>query len=251
MGKSDILYKKELTEYGGRGVWFVQTDKILMVDSAWSNCELLRRKVESRNARLLQEPDFERGIRRFNEEAPSFVIVNANAGRDVNEFIAQIRKNSNIPVLVMAQEPQVLDRITALEVGADDYISVPFDPDEVIARIRAIYRRYNSKSGLGKNSREVVYPGLHINLTNYELTLDGVPYTLPPKELNLLFLMASNPNLVFTREQLMDRVWGFECYSDLRTVDVHIKRLRQKLAGHEKGWAIVTVRGVGYKFSTK
>ncbi len=226
-------------------------DKILMVDNKWSNCELLRPKIESRNIQFLQESDFERGIKRFKEETPVFVIVNANAGSDLNGFLTRIRENSKIPILVMAENSRPIERITALEVGADDYIAVPFDPDEVIARIRAIYRRYSTRASVGKSSQEIIYPGLRINLTNYELALDGRLVKIPPKELNLLYLMASNPNIVFSREQLMDRVWGFECYSDLRTVDVHIKRLRQKLQGHEKGWAIVTIRGVGYKFSTK
>ena len=225
-------------------------DKILMIDIKWNNCEAMRQKLESRNFAFLQESDFERGIKTFSDEAPVFVIVNTSAGADVNGFLGEIRKNSRIPVIVISENSNPLDRITALEIGADDYVSIPYDEDELVARIRAILRRSNRES-FNASSQEIIYPGLHINLTNYELTLDGELVSVPPKELNLLYLMASNPNMVFSREQIMDRIWGFECYSDLRTVDVHVKRIREKLKGHEKGWEILTVRGVGYKFSTK
>lgn len=225
-------------------------EKILMIDAKWHNCEVMRHKLENRNFIFLQESDLERGLKRFEEETPDFVVVNTSAGYDLNGFLSEMRKNSQIPVIVIGENSQPIDRITALEIGADDYVSVPYNEDELVARIRAVIRRYNRES-FAKSSKEIIYPGIHINLTNYELTLDGELITAPPKELNLLYLLASNPNMVFSREQIMDRIWGFECYSDLRTVDVHVKRLREKLQGHEKGWRISTVRGVGYKFSTK
>ena len=225
-------------------------EKILMIDGKWNNCEAMRHKLENRNFVFLQESDFEHGLKRFEEETPALVIVNASSGSDLNGFLSEIRKNSQNPVLVISENSQPIDRITALEIGADDYVTIPYDTDELVARVRAILRRYNRESFV-KSSQEIIYPGIHINLTNYELTLDGELVKIPPKELNLLYLLASNPNMVFTREQIMDRIWGFECYSDLRTVDVHVKRLREKLEGHEKGWRITTIRGVGYKFSTK
>ena len=225
-------------------------EKILMIDAKWNNCEAMRHKLENRNFVFLQESDFERGLKRFEEETPALVIVNASSGNDINSFLSEIRKNSQIPVIVTSENSQPLDRITALEIGADDYVIIPYDIDELVARVRAILRRYNRDS-FTKSNLEIIYPGLNINLTNYELILDGELVKIPPKELNLLYLLASNPNMVFSREQLMDRIWGFECYSDLRTVDVHVKRVRQKLEGHEKGWRLDTVRGVGYKFSTK
>ena len=225
-------------------------DKILMVDSKWNNCETMRIKLEKRNFIFLQEADFEHGIKRFQEETPDFVLVNASAGNDVNSFLSEIRKNSNIPIVVIGENPQIIDKITALEIGADDYVNIPYDTDELVARIRAVFRRYNRES-FSNSNQEIIYPGLRINLNNYELILDGELVKIPPKELNLLYLLASNANMVFSREQLMDRIWGFECYSDLRTVDVHVKRIREKLSGHEKGWSLTTVRGVGYKFSTK
>jgi len=228
----------------------VTREKILMIDGKWNNCEAMRHKLENRNFVFLQESDFDRGLKRFEEETPAFVIANASSGTDLNSFLSEIRKNSKIPVLITGENTSPIDRITALEIGADDYVTIPYDTDELVARVRAILRRCNSES-FAKSSQEIIYPGMNINLTNYELTLDGELVKIPPKELNLLYLLASNPNMVFSREQIMDRIWGFECYSDLRTVDVHVKRLREKLQGHEKGWRLTTIRGVGYKFSTK
>lgn len=228
----------------------MKNDKILMIDNEWSHLEILRKRLENQGFVVLHEADFVRGFKRFVEETPSFVMVNISSGDDVNYFIAQIRKNSNIPIVVLGENTRPVDRITALEIGADDYVSIPFDMDEVIARVRAVMRRY-TKDEFSSNKNEIILPGLRISKTDYEIVVDGIAYELPSKELNLIYLLASNPNIVFTREQLMDRIWGFECYSDLRTVDVHIKRLREKIKGHEKGWAITTVRGVGYKFSSK
>lgn len=228
----------------------MKNDKILMIDNQWSHLEILRKRLENQGFIVLHEADFSRGFKRFVEETPSFVMVNISSGDDVNYFIAQVRKNSNIPIIVLGENTRPVDRITALEIGADDYVSIPFDMDEMIARVRAVMRRYN-KDEFSSNKNEIIFPGLRISKTDYEIVVDGIVHELPSKELNLIYLLASNPNIVFTREQLMDRIWGFECYSDLRTVDVHIKRLREKIKGHEKGWAITTVRGVGYKFSSK
>lgn len=228
----------------------MKQEKILIVDAQWGYVELLRRKLEAKGFSVMQETDFVRGIKRFREETPDFVLVHADERGEINEFLSEMRKCSDIPCMVIKEQPETLEKITALEIGADDYISIPVEADEILARIRAIGRRYN-KSDFKKAEQEVVYPGIRVDLNHYELTLDGENVKIPPKELSLLYLLASNPNLVFTREQLMDRIWGFECYSDMRTVDVHIKRLREKLKGHEKGWSLSTIRGVGYKFSTK
>ncbi len=228
----------------------MRQDKILMIDNQWNHLEVLRKRLENQNYVVLHEADFARGYKSFLEETPSMILVNISAGNDVNQLIAQIRKKSNIPIIVLGENVRTVDRITALEIGADDYISIPIDIDETVARVRAVMRRYN-KNEYQTNTKEIILPGLRISQSNYEIVLDGETYDLPPKELNLLYLLASNPNMVFSREQLMDRIWGFECYSDLRTVDVHVKRLREKLKGHENGWSLSTVRGVGYKFSTK
>ena len=228
----------------------MKQEKILIIDAEWSYVELLRRKLEAKGFTVMQEPDFSRGIKRFREETPTIVLAHADVQGEVNDFLSEMRKSSDVPALLMKENPELLEKITALEIGADDYIPIPTDAEEIIARIRSILRRYN-KSSLQKNIMEVIYPGIRVDLSRYELTLDGQNIKIPPKELNLLYLLSSNPNMVFSREQLMDRIWGFECYSDMRTVDVHIKRLREKLRGHEKGWSLVTVRGAGYKFSTK
>lgn len=228
----------------------MKQDKILMIDNQWNHLEVLRKRLENQNYIVLHESDFARGYKSFLEETPSMIIINISAGNDVNQLIAQIRKKSNIPLIILGENTRPIDRITALEIGADDYISIPIDIDETVARVRAVMRRY-TKDEYQKGAKEIILPGIRISQSNYEIILDGETYELPPKELNLLYMLASNPNIVFTREQLMDRIWGFECYSDLRTVDVHIKRLREKLSGHENGWSLNTVRGVGYKFSTK
>ena len=162
----------------------------------------------------------------------------------------EIRKTSDTPIIMLTAKGETFDKILGLELGADDYVSKPFDAKEVIARIKAVLRR----SGEGdKNSKikEVRFDKLCINLTNYELIVDGVRIDTPPKELELVYHLASNPNRVYTRDQLLDEVWGFDYYGDSRTVDVHVKRLREKLENVSDSWSLKTVWGVGYKFEVK
>ena len=148
---------------------------------------------------------------------------------------------------------EVFDKVLGLELGADDYIIKPFDSKEMVARVRAVLRRYQpvkSESVSSEKSKCVEYPGLIINLTNYSVLVDGNQVDMPPKELELLYFLASSPNQVFTREQLLDQIWGYEYIGDTRTVDVHIKRLREKIKDHES-WKLSTVWGIGYKFEVK
>ena len=161
-----------------------------------------------------------------------------------------IRKKSNCPIIMITAKGETFDKVLGLELGADDYIVKPFEAKEVVARIKAVMRR-TGKSSSANDIKEVSYDKLVVNMTKYELKVDGKVVDTPPKELELLYHLASNPNRVYTRDQLLNEVWGFEYYGDSRTVDVHIKRLREKLEGVSDKWSLKTVWGVGYKFEVK
>ena len=162
----------------------------------------------------------------------------------------EIRKFSDKPIIMLTAKGETFDKVLGLELGADDYVTKPFDTKEVVARIKAVLRRTAPASDTS-DVKEVNYDKLSINLTNYEMKVNGVSVDTPPKELELIYHLASNPNRVFTRDQLLDEVWGFDYYGDSRTVDVHIKRLREKLEGVSDKWELKTVWSVGYKFETK
>ena len=151
---------------------------------------------------------------------------------------------------MLSAKGETFDKVLGLELGADDYVTKPFDTKEIVARIKAVLRRSAGSAGPA-NSKEVNFDKLSINLENYEMKVNGVQVDTPPKELELIFHLASNPNRVFSRDQLLDEVWGFDYYGDSRTVDVHVKRLREKLEGVSDKWELKTVWGVGYKFETK
>ena len=162
----------------------------------------------------------------------------------------ELRKKSECPIIMITAKGETFDKVLGLELGADDYVVKPFEPKEIIARIKAVMRR-TGKASAETDKKEVSYDKLTVNMTKYELKVDGKVVDTPPKELELLFHLASNPNRVYTRDQLLDEVWGFEYYGDSRTVDVHIKRLREKLEGVSDKWSLKTVWGVGYKFEVK
>lgn len=162
----------------------------------------------------------------------------------------EIRKKSNCPIIMITAKGETFDKVLGLELGADDYVVKPFDAKEIVARIKAVTRR-TGKPAVENDVKEVSYDKLTVNMTRYELKVDGKVVETPPKELELLYHLASNPNRVYTRDQLLDEVWGFEYYGDSRTVDVHIKRLREKLEGVSDQWSLKTVWGVGYKFEVK
>ena len=160
-----------------------------------------------------------------------------------------IRQTSSIPIIMLTAKGEEIDRILGLELGADDYIVKPFDMKELVARIKAVIRRFQVAEAPEK---ELVFPGLTINISQYTVTYMGKPLEMPPREIELLYFLASHPGMVFTREQLLEQVWGYDYFGDSRTVDVHVKRLREKLSGGEElGWQIKTVWGVGYKFEVK
>ena len=167
------------------------------------------------------------------------------------ELFRTLRAESTVPVIFLTALGDITDRIVGLELGADDYVVKPFDTKEIVARIKAVLRRSSPAGTAEGEVKEVSYDKLTVNMTRYELKVDGKVVDAPPKELELLFHLASHPNRVFTRDQLLDEVWGFEYYGDSRTVDVHIKRLREKLEGVSDQWSLKTVWGVGYKFEVK
>ena len=175
-------------------------------------------------------------------------------GIDGYQVCREIRARSNVPIIMLSAKGEVFDKVLGLELGADDYIMKPFDSKEMVARVRAVLRRYQAapKSDSDTESRGkcVSHPGITINLTNYSVVVDGQTVDMPPKELELLYFLAASPNQVFTREQLLDQIWGYEYIGDTRTVDVHIKRLREKIKDHDS-WSLSTVWGIGYKFEVK
>ena len=195
--------------------------------------------------------DGEEGLEKFNAVKPDMVLLDVMMPRmDGLEVRRRIRKAGNTPVMMLTAKGETFDKVLGLELGADDYVTKPFDTKEVVARIKAVLRRTAPASDTS-DVKEVNYDKLSINLTNYEMKVNGVSVDTPPKELELIYHLASNPNRVFTRDQLLDEVWGFDYYGDSRTVDVHIKRLREKLEGVSDKWELKTVWSVGYKFETK
>ena len=221
--------------------------KVLIVDDDTNICELLRLYLEKDGFDTVIANDGEAAIVKFNLEEPDMVLLDIMLPKlDGWQVCRTIRKNSNVPIIMLTAKGETFDKILGLDLGADDYVTKPFDSKEVVARVRAVLRR--SASGDENAEKIVKYDKLIVNLTNYEMIVDGKPVDTPPKELELVYHLASNPNRVYSRDQLLDEVWGFEYYGDSRTVDVHVKRLREKLEGVSDKWALKTVWGVGYKF---
>ena len=173
-------------------------------------------------------------------------------GMDGYQVCREIRQRSNVPIIMLSAKGEIFDKVLGLELGADDYIIKPFDSKELVARVKAVLRRFQpDKNGTDNPKGKIVeYPDLIVNQTNYSVIYRGKTIDMPPKELELLYFLAASPNQVFTREQLLDHIWGYEYMGDTRTVDVHIKRLREKIKDHEE-WSISTVWGIGYKFEVK
>lgn len=183
-------------------------------------------------------------LKRFHEVQPSLVILDVMLpGMDGWGVLEKLRKESAVPVIMLTAKGDTIDRIQGLDAGADDYIVKPFEAKELLARIKAVLRR----SAAPENEKEISYPGLSVSLDNYSAVLDGKQIDMPPKEIELLFFLASREGKVFTREQLLEQVWGFDFFGDSRTVDVHVKRIREKI-GERPDWELKTVWGVGYKF---
>lgn len=223
--------------------------KILVVDDDTNICELLRLYLEKEGYIVNTVNDGETAIRAFYEFNPELVLLDVMLPKmDGWQVVREIRKTSEKPIIMVSAKGETFDKVLGLELGADDYITKPFDMKEVLARIKAVLRRTSTSET--EEKKRVEYDGLYVNLSNYELKIRDKVVSAPPKELELLYHLASNPNHVFTRDQLLDEVWGFDYYGDSRTVDVHIKRLREKLEGVSNQWELKTVWGVGYKFET-
>lgn len=229
----------------------MEKQKILVVDDDSNICELLRMYLEKDGFDTAIASDGEKALELVNSYNPDLILLDIMMPRlDGWQVCREVRKLGDIPIIMLTAKGEVFDKILGLELGADDYISKPFDTKEVVARIKAVLRRSSEKAKNGA-VKEVRFDKLIINLTNYELIVDGNEVDTPPKELELIFHLASNPNRVYTRDQLLDEVWGFDYYGDSRTVDVHVKRLREKLENVSDKWSLKTVWGVGYKFEVK
>lgn len=223
--------------------------KILIVDDDTNICELLRLYMEKEDFEVALATDGEAALKAFEAFEPDLMLLDIMLPRlDGWQVVREIRKRSQCPVIMLTAKGEVFDRVLGLDLGADDYVVKPFEAKEVVARVHAVLRRSGIQSVQKAENKEVSYDGLTINLTNYELKVNGNRVDTPPKEMELIYHLASNPNRVFTRDQLLDEVWGFDYYGDSRTVDVHIKRLREKLEGVSDKWTLKTVWGVGYKF---
>jgi len=232
-----------------KGEMKMNKTKVLVVDDDVNICELIRLYLEKDGYEVQTVYNGKTGIEAFGEFAPSIVVLDIMLpGVDGWQVCREIRKVSNIPIIMLTAKGETFDKVLGLELGADDYMVKPFDPKELVARVKAVLRRYERKEF---DVQEVVFPNLVINKSNYVVKLSGKDLELPPKELELLFFLASNANKVFTREQLLEHVWGFDFYGDSRTVDVHVKRLREKIDLPNQVWQLKTVWGVGYKFEVK
>ncbi|GHU52708.1 DNA-binding response regulator [Clostridia bacterium] len=224
--------------------------KVLIVDDDKDICELLKYHLDKEQYKVFVSQDGNDAVEKFKTVEPDIALLDIMlAGMDGWQVCREVRRFSNVPIIMITSKTETFDKVLGLELGADDYIVKPFDVKEVLARVRAILRRIEKNSeNPKKDSRIVEYENLVINMTRYELRISGAVVDCPPKEIELLFFLASNPNRVYSRDQLLDEVWGFEYYGDSRTIDVHIKRLREKLDGVSDKWLLKTVWGVGYKF---
>ena len=233
----------------------INKQKILIVDDDENIAELISLYLAKECFDTMMVHDGESALVACDTYQPDLMLLDLMLpGIDDYQVCREIRTRSNVPIIMLSAKGEVFDKVLGLELGADDYIMKPFDSKEMVARVKAVLRRYQAipkpKASTEPTGKYVEYPGLVINLTNYSVSVDGNTVEMPPKELELLYFLASSPNQVFTREQLLDQIWGYEYVGDTRTVDVHIKRIREKLKEHE-GWSLSTVWGIGYKFEVK
>lgn len=226
-------------------------NKILVVDDDIHIAELIKLYFEKEGFAVTVAHNGKKALENFKSEAPSIIILDIMMPEmDGWEVCKEIRKTSNVPIIMLTAKGETFDKVLGLELGADDYMVKPFETKELIARVKAVLRRSDAKDE--HSDEEISYENLSINISNYELKINDKIIEIPPKELELLYFLASNPNRVFTREQLLEEVWGFDYFGDSRTVDVHIKRLREKLEKvTDANWQLKTVWGVGYKFEAR
>ena len=230
----------------------VSKQKILIVDDDNNIAELIALYLTKECFETKIVNDGEEALREFASFHPDLIILDLMLpGIDGYQVCREIRHTSDVPIIMLSAKGETFDKVLGLELGADDYMIKPFDSKELVARVRAVLRRFQVKQPApSSNEKCVTYSDLTINLTNYAVTYMGRQVDMPPKELELLYFLAASPNQVFTREQLLDHIWGYEYIGDTRTVDVHIKRLREKIKDNPH-WSIATVWGIGYKFEVK
>ena len=220
--------------------------KVLIVEDDGNIAELLQLYLEKESFEVSVAHDGVAGLNSFQSFQPDLVLLDIMLpGMDGWSVCRKIRESSKVPIIMLTAKGETADKVSGLEMGADDYIVKPFEMKEVLARIRAVLRRFGTEE---QSEKKLAFDKLVINLDSYELIVDGKRVDTPPKELELLYHLASAPNRVFTRNQLLDEVWGFDYFGDSRTVDVHVKRLREKLEEVSPLWSLKTVWGVGYKF---
>lgn len=234
-----------------------EKQRILIVDDDYNIAELISLYLTKECFETKIVGDGEEALRVFPEFQPNLILLDLMLpGIDGYQVCRELRSTSQVPIIMLSAKGEIFDKVLGLELGADDYMIKPFDSKELVARVKAVLRRYQlpaqmpASSVTEQHGNFVEYPNLIVNLTNYSVIYNGHSIELPPKELELLYFLASSPNQVFTREQLLDHIWGYEYIGDTRTVDVHIKRLREKIKGNDK-WALTTVWGIGYKFEVK
>ncbi len=224
--------------------------RVLVVDDDPNIGQLIRLYLEKEGFEAQVEMRGDDGLAAFRSNPPHIVLLDLMLpGMDGWQVCREIRKISSIPIIMLTAKDETFDKVLGLELGADDYVTKPFDPKELIARIKAVLRRTQT---VAAPEKELAFPNLVINMSTYVVTYAGKEIEMPPKEIELLYFLASHANKVFTRDQLLEHVWGFDYFGDSRTVDVHVKRVREKLQGCEQyGWFIKTVWSVGYKFEVK
>lgn len=231
----------------------VNRQKILIVDDDSNIAELISLYLTKECFETMTTGDGESALLLADSFAPNLILLDLMLpGIDGYQVCRELRAKSSIPIIMLSAKGEIFDKVLGLELGADDYMIKPFDSKELVARVKAVLRRYQpvKKETTPANIKCVEYPDLIINQSNYSVLYYGRPIDMPPKELELLYFLASSPNQVFTREQLLDHIWGYEYIGDTRTVDVHVKRLREKIKDHIT-WSLSTVWGVGYKFEVK
>lgn len=231
----------------------VSRQKIMIVDDDNNIAELISLYLtkECFDTRIVN--DGEEALRVFDTFSPNLILLDLMLpGMDGYQVCRELRQRSSVPIIMLSAKGEIFDKVLGLELGADDYMIKPFDSKELVARVKAVLRRFQpDKNAQNKSDSKIVeYPDLIVNQTNYSVVYQGETIDMPPKELELLYFLAASPNQVFTREQLLDHIWGYEYIGDTRTVDVHIKRLREKIKDHEN-WSLSTVWGIGYKFEVK
>lgn len=227
--------------------------KILIVDDDINIAELISLYLTKECFDTMMVHDGIKALEAFEQYKPNLILLDLMLpGMDGYQICREIRTKSSVPIIILSAKGEVFDKVLGLELGADDYLMKPFDTKELVARVKAVLRRFQTAKTdhSAGDSQLVEFPDLSINLSNYSVVYETKKIEMPPKELELLYFLASSPNHVFTREQLLDHIWGYEYAGDTRTVDVHVKRLREKIKDHSS-WSIATVWGIGYKFEVK